>query len=87
MFNINERHVVFIFVVTYLHRRISFDGLQGPDVFRQTLLKADSPPFHLASLSFYSYSLVFLNNLMACLLFHLSYACVKRASGKIGYTN
>ena len=46
------------------------------------------PPFlNFASFSFYSYSLVLVNNLLSCLLFHVCYACVKRASGKIGYTN
>ena len=84
MLNMDERPLVFIFVFTYLHRQISFDGLQSQNVFKYTLLKVD---FHFASLSFYSYSLVFVNNLLSCLLFHVCYACVKRASGKIGCTN
>ena len=48
-----------------------------------------TPPFffNFASFSFHSYSLVFVNNLLSCLLFHVCYACIKRASGKIGYTN
>ena len=83
----DERPLVFIFVFTYLHRRISFDGLQSQNVFKHTILKVDSPLFHFASLSFYSYSLVIVNNLFSCLLFHVCYACVKRVSGKIGYTN
>ena len=95
MYNMNERPLVYIFVFTYLHRRISFDVLQSQNVFKHTLLKVDffyPPPFfffflNFASFSFHSYSLVFVNNLLSCLLFHVCYACVKRASGKIGYTN
>ena len=91
MYNMDERPLVYIFVFTYLHRRISFDVLQSQNVFKHTLLKVDfftPPPFlNFASFSFHSYSLVFVNNLLSCLLFHVCYACVKRASGKIGYTN
>ena len=90
MFNMDERPLVFIFVFLYLHCRISFDGLQSQNVFIHTLLKVvffQPPFFHFASLSFYSYSLVFVNNSLSCLLFHVCYACVKSASGKIGYTN
>ena len=92
MYNMDERPLVYIFVFTYLHRRISFDVLQSQNVFKHTLLKVDffNPPFlflNFASFSFHSYSLVFVNNLLSCLLFHVCYACVKRASGKIGYTN
>ena len=89
----DERPLVYIFVLTYLHRRISFDVLQSQNVFKHTLLKVDffnPPPFfflNFASFSFHSYSLVFVNNLLYSLLFHVCYACVKRASGKIGYTN
>ena len=87
----DERPLVFMFVFTYLHCRISFGGLQSQNIFKHTLLKVDffhpPPLFHFASLSFYSYSLVFVNNLLSCLLIHVCYACVKRASGKIGYTN
>ena len=93
MYNMDERPLVYIFVFTYLHRRISFDVLQSQNVFKHTFLKVDfftpTPLFFLnfASFSFHSYSLVFVNNLLSCLLFHVCYACVKRASGKIGYTN
>ena len=82
MFNMDERLLDFIFVFIYLHRRISFDGLQSQNVFKHTLLKVDFfslPPFlYFASLSFFSYSLVLVNNLLSCLLFHVCYACVKR---------
>ena len=92
MYNMDERPLNYIFVFTYLHRRISFDVLQSQNVFKHTFLKVDffnPPPFFLnfASFSFHSYSLVFVNNLLSCLLFHVCYACVKKASGKIGYTN
>ena len=92
MYNMDERPLVYIFVFTYLHRRISFDVLQSQNVFKHTLIKVDFSPtpfffLNFASFSFHSYSLVFVNNLLSCLLFHVCYACVKRASGKIGYTN
>ena len=96
MYNMDERPLVYIFVFTYLHRRISFDVLQSQNAFKHTLLNVDffnpSPPLfffflNFAPFSFHSYSLVFVNNLLSCLLFHVCYACVKRASGKIGYTN
>ena len=90
MYSMDERPLVHIFVLTCLHRRISFDVLQSQNVFKHTSLKVDlfHPPlfFNFASFSFHSYSLVFVNNLLTCLLFHVCYACVKRASGKIGYT-
>ena len=60
IFNMDERPLVFIFVFTCLHSRISFDGLQSHNVFKYKLLKVDffhPPPFfHFALLSFYSYS-------------------------------
>ena len=31
----------------------------------------------------YSYSLVFVNSLLLCLLFHVWYACVKRPQGRL----
>ena len=73
----------------YLHRRISLDGLQNLNVFTHTLSKVDFlPSFYFVSLTFYSqYSPVFVNVLLSCLLFHVCYACVKRSSQKIGYTN
>ena len=79
MYNMDERPLVFIFVFTYLHRQISFDVLQSQNVFKHTLLKVDfftPPPFFLnfASFSFHSYSFVFVNNLLSCLLFHVCYA-------------
>ena len=37
MFNMDERPLVFIFVLKYLHRRFSFDGLQGQNVFKHAL--------------------------------------------------
>ena len=66
---------------------LSFDSLKNPNVFTHTLSKVgfSIPPFHFALLSFHSYSLVFVNALLSCLLFHVCYACVKSASGKIGY--
>ena len=57
MLNMDEKPLVFIFVFTYLNRRISFAGLQSQNVFKHTLLKVDflpPPLFHFASLSFYS---------------------------------
>ena len=85
MVNMDEIPLVFKFVFTYLHCRISFIGLQSQTVYKHTLLKVDPPFFHFASLSFYSYSLVLVNNLLSCSLFHVCYACVKKVSWKIGY--
>ena len=49
MYNMDERPLVYIFVFTYLHRRISFDVLQSQNLFKHTLLKVDffNPPFFL----------------------------------------
>ena len=32
MFNMDEIPLVYIFVYTYLHRQITFDGLQSQDI-------------------------------------------------------
>ena len=85
--NIDEGYFVFIFVFISLNHHTSFDGLQDQTVFTHILSKVIFFfTFHFASLYFYSYSLVFVIVLLACLLFHVCYACVKRASWKIGYT-
>ena len=77
MFGMDERPLVFIFVFTYLHRRISFDGLQSQNIFKHILLKVDfftPPPFSLCIIFIPLIFTCIKNNL---LLFHVCYACVK----------
>ena len=46
MYNMDERPLVYIFVFTYLHRRISFDVLHSQNVFKYTFLKVDFSTVH-----------------------------------------
>ena len=55
MFTMDERSLVLMFVLTYLRRGVSFDGLQNLNKYTHILSKLDFlSTFHFESLFFYS---------------------------------
>ena len=79
MFNMDEISLVVIFVITYLHRRTSFDRLQNPNVSTHILSKVDFFEFFILHHFLSTYILlVFVNVLFACLSFHIYIMLVLR---------